>query len=73
MKMKTHSSISLRNGLQLSDRELTGLIINDDGKVLTPDECRDLFIAKIREGYDVLPVCDHHDERGYCKGHTDAR
>ncbi len=71
MATHTHMTVSLRGGLRLSDRELRGMLKQGD-RHLTPDECRELFIKKLREGFDVLPMCDNHDERGHCKGHEDG-
>lgn len=24
------------------------------------------------QGFEVMPICDHYDERGYCAGHEPA-
>jgi hypothetical protein len=53
------------------DIKLKNMLRTDNGHVLTPNECRELAIQKIREGFDVLPVCDHHNEKGYCLGHEE--
>jgi hypothetical protein len=64
-----HMTIDLRGGLRLKDKQLRGVIVDDDGRRLSPDEARDVFVEYLRKGFDVLPVCDHHDDKGKCLGH----
>lgn len=68
VRSRVHMTVDLRGGMRLSDRELREMLLDGD-RHLTPDECRELFIQKLREGFDVLPVCDNHDARGNCLGH----
>lgn len=68
-KTSYHITIDLVGGLRLPDHELNGFIIDDDGRRLTAAEARKLFVAKLREGFDVLPMCEHHDSKGHCLGH----
>lgn len=65
-----HMTVSLVGGLQLPDRELRGMLVSQ-GRELTPDEARQVMIDALRKGYDVLPMCDHHDEKGHCLGHDE--
>lgn len=53
-----------------ANKKLDGLVIDDDGNPLSDQELRKLLKEKKAEGYEVLPMCDNHDERGYCQGHT---
>ena len=64
-----HVTIDLVGGLRLRDWELDGIIIDDNGRRLTCHEARKLFVQKLREGFDVLPVCDKTDDKGHCLGH----
>lgn len=59
----------LVGGLQLSDRELCSMMKGPNGEELPAHEIRQAFVAKLREGFDVYPPCDHHDEKGHCLGH----
>lgn len=70
MSQSFHMTVSLSGGLRMSDRELRGMLKQGD-RELTPEECRTLFIQKLREGFDVLPMCSHHDEKGHCLGHEE--
>jgi hypothetical protein len=58
----------LVGGLRLRNSDLDQTI-RKDGVLLTACEARTLFVEYLRKGYDVLPVCDHHDEAGHCLGH----
>lgn len=62
-----HMTVDLVGGLQLSDRELESMLKNDDGSKLAAHEIRSQFVALLRQGYDVLPMCDNCDEKGHCK------
>jgi hypothetical protein len=69
IRRQVHMTASLRGILQQPDKMLKGLFIDDDGKEIPPDELRELAVQKLREGYDVMPMCDNVDSRGYCQGH----
>lgn len=64
-----HMTVDLVGGLQLPDSQLGEMLVTDDGRRLSAHEARTLFVQKLREGYDVLPTCDNHDEKGHCLGH----
>jgi hypothetical protein len=67
--MIRHVTVNLEWILRQPDCKITGMLRDESGHVLTPNECRNLAIQKLREGFDVLPICDNHDQRGYCLGH----
>lgn len=67
-----HITIDLVGGLRLSRHELKHCLLRDDGTNYTPDECVEIFKDHLRKGFDVLPACDHHDEKGHCLGHEQA-
>ena len=62
-------TVDLRAGVRLPDHKLNGLLTTDEGEPIPAQEARDLMFEKIKEGYTVLPMCDNHNEKGYCKGH----
>lgn len=40
------------------------------GRTLRSEEVKAHAAILKAQGFDVLPPCDHHDERGNCLGHT---
>ncbi len=65
-----HVTVDLRWVLRAKDREIRHMLVDaETGRNLTPEECRDLAIERLRQGFEVLPVCDHHDAKGRCLGH----
>lgn len=68
-----HITLDLRWVLRAKDREIRNMLVDaQTGRTLTPEECRDLAIERLREGFEVLPRCDHHDAKGHCLGHPPA-
>ncbi len=68
MGKSIHMVVDIRSILQKPDRELEGMLIDGD-RELTGSEVREHAIKCLREGYDVIPSCDHHNKRGHCLGH----
>jgi len=64
-----HMTVDIRGGLKLPNRILAGMLVRDDGTRLTAEEAREELLQAFRKGYDVLPTCDNHDEKGHCLGH----
>lgn len=62
-------TLGIEGALKRSDKELDGLVTRDDGTPLSAQELRKLLLEKRKEGFKVLPMCDNHNEEGYCKGH----
>lgn len=45
------------------------ILQEDTGRFLTKEEVRAEIERCKKLGYTVIPTCDNHDQRGYCKGH----
>lgn len=58
-----------RSDRDLERNVLPGLL--HDGRRPTVAEFRAACQEARAQGYEVLPPCDHVDERGFCKGHPD--
>jgi hypothetical protein len=69
-----HMSVHLVWALRLPDHELRGLLFDARSRSgLDARQARHLLVSKLREGFDVLPVCDHYDDTGRCLGHPVER
>ena len=66
-----HMGQSIRGALMLSDEQLTGWVLDDDGKILSPDAARRAFMEELSKGREVIPYgkCDLWDFRTGCPGH----
>jgi hypothetical protein len=68
-----HMTIDLLWVLRQADERLTGLFRHQaEGRTLSPEEARALCVEMLRQGFDVLPMCDAHDSTGRCQVHTEA-
>lgn len=63
-----HVTMDLIGGMKLKDRELDGVLIKD-GRRLKAWEAREAMAELLRQGFEVIPVCDNHDAKGHCRGH----
>ncbi|HAR06754.1 MAG TPA: hypothetical protein DCR72_14480 [Pseudomonas sp.] len=51
-------------------RQLDGIFVERETKRPLPgEEVVEMAIDFASRGYEVIPSCDHHDERGFCRGH----
>jgi hypothetical protein len=65
-----HLSISIDGVLAMTDEEVEqSYYARDDGTYVTPQEARETAQYYKSKGFEVIPPCDHHDEKGYCLGH----
>lgn len=68
-----HVTMSIDGGIlprRNTPRALDGIFNNTaTGQPLTGEELLALADELKAEGYEVIPVCDHHDEKGNCLGH----
>ena len=71
-KRSVHISINCDTILEWTPKELIknqGLLISDNGKILSGIQMYNLAAKCKKEGYIVIPMCDNVDERGFCQGH----
>lgn len=55
------------------DKKLDGMLRDRNTRMpLSPAQVRFLCYEFRHKGYEVIPTCDNHDERGYCKGHEET-
>ena len=67
MRKHWRMTVDLKANLMMADEQLTGVFLGSDGEThVPPGEVRRELAAAYGKGYDVLPVCDNPDERGYC-------
>jgi len=68
--LRFHSGMTcdLSGTLKLPDDELE-TYFTDDGKPVPPAAAREKLRAWIAMGYEVMPICDNPDARGWCAGH----
>lgn len=68
-----HITMSIDGGIlprRKRPRQLDGIFADrSTGKTLTGEELLEMAIDLKARGFEVIPVCDHHDERGRCLGH----
>lgn len=51
-------------------RQLDGIFSDSEtGRELRGEEVLEMARELKAKGFEVVPVCDHHDERGHCLGH----
>lgn len=66
--MKTiHVSVNIDHLLRMDDAKLMETIVSFDP--MTVDQVRSYLQELKGDGYEVVPPCDHHDDRGHCLGH----
>ena len=53
----------------LKEKDLTGMLSTDDGKVLSDKQAREYLISEKNKGYEVFVGCDNRNDRGSCAGH----
>lgn len=58
----------IAGALALPDDELAGYFV-EDGKPVPAADARARLGAWREQGYQVMPICDNPDARGYCAGH----
>ena len=71
MVVTYHMTIDLAWALRRPTAYLKDIITHETGHSLSGWDVRRRLKEAQARGYIVLPVCDHHDARGYCRGHTD--
>jgi hypothetical protein len=49
--------------------DFEGLLVHENGTPVSAIDTISALAEARRAGYEVLPSCDNHDERGYCLGH----
>ena len=63
-------TVGLENMMKRGPDALAGIFKRDDGTPCSgPDAYAILWKAWL-EGFEVLPVCNNHDEKGHCLGHV---
>lgn len=71
MERKHHRmTVDLEANLQKPDEEL--MFLDRNGRPMDAKEARRELARAFGKGYDVLPVCDNPDARGYCNCDPDA-
>ncbi len=70
-KRSYHFVHDLEAAMRLKDNELVSRFRRDDGSRPTAKEMRRALMLAYNSGFEVLPSCDNHDERGFCKRHDD--
>jgi hypothetical protein len=71
MGKQIHVTMDIDGGLRLPDSLLDGALI-ENGHPLSATEARRRLRELRDQGFEVIPVCDHHDSRGYCLGHGEV-
>jgi hypothetical protein len=61
----TQMTCDLESSLRKPDAELEGLF-RDGERAVPPKEARRQLARAYGQGFDILPVCDNPDQRGYC-------
>lgn len=76
MATKRHMAQSIRGALRNWTPHLwRGVVSDDAGRVLTPDEVREWLFDELGKGNELIPLCDskncpEFDQRGGgCPGH----
>jgi hypothetical protein len=68
-----HITMSIDGGIlarRRRPRQLDGIFEDSvTGKALTGEELLAMAADLKSKGFEVIPVCDHHDEKGHCLGH----
>lgn len=66
-----HVHFSIRWLLRQPKGKLKGLLLDEAGRILTPDQARDSLMDYLADGKELLPVdgCDNFDYKTGCKGH----
>ena len=74
--MSYHMSISIAGVLKYTKRqfnkEFTGVFRDDNGKVMTYEQVRDVLLEHQSQGHKVIPCgdCDNFDWQSGCHGHA---
>jgi hypothetical protein len=71
MSKLIHVTMDIDGGLRLPDSLLDGALI-ENGRPLSAAEARRRLRELRDQGFEFIPVCDHHDEFGHCLGHKEA-
>lgn len=68
--MKYHVAMSC-DGILREPPEVAGAMLEDGdtGRTLESHEVYALAVTYKARGFEVIPPCDNHDAKGYCKGH----
>lgn len=73
MSAKTiHVGLSVRDAIKWPDRKLRGLVGDENGDRLTPEQVRDWLRSQLADGREVLPfgkACKGFDYKTGCPGH----
>ena len=69
MGQMRHMTVDLERWVRKPLTAYVGMFKHDDGTPVPPDEAQRTIYRALAVGFEVLPVCDNYDERGYCLGH----
>lgn len=58
--------------MKASDEEKVSMFINKDGTRPTVEQVHIAIANAYAHGYDVVPSCENHDDKGYCLGHEES-
>lgn len=69
--MIRHVALNVRGALAWPKRELKGLLTDNDGRKLSPDQARSALMDMLSQGIELLPIgdCDGFDYKTGCAGH----
>lgn len=64
-------SVNIEAQLNKPIEELEGLFQNKEtGVTLSPIQAYNELVKAHNAGFEVLPPCDNHNEKGVCQGHA---
>jgi len=70
MSRNVHVSVSIDGLLRLNKKDAAMTLTNSEtGEDLTAEEAYAIARQYKAKGFKVIPVCDNHNELGYCMGH----
>ncbi|AST33489.2 hypothetical protein [Ralstonia solanacearum] len=73
MRLRYCGSLDLEHLLRQPFAQL-GRLVRDNatGEPLPPVEVAARAVLLRAAGYEVMPMCAHHDRRGFCLGHPES-
>lgn len=69
MSRKIHVGIHIESALKKPDQYLEGMLIDEHGHELSPEEARQFLAEEAAKGYTIFCGCDNRREDGGCAGH----
>ena len=69
--MKYHMTADIEGAMKNDNMTLVSMFKTVDGRLMMACDIRQYLQELLNKGYEVVPPCDNHDERGYCKGHEE--